>query len=238
MEPWVIVLQEGGIIHNFGAEVDHLVENVRKSYLKRCGVFKNTEVFKQREELLVEEILFCLQIIFEKQVRKLKELSFRIFNEMLSKVPITEKVENAVKATIKISSELFCQRAAFLKPRKTSMNWSYEKEINSFKESIRQTATEKLQMARLQGIYLKKSKNPINLSFHYLHPHPFGKDSRLDSLSSDDSVNYNSQLAKKAWLMRQTASQKDFSSSLPETKLSDELVYQDDPMKSYENGSK
>ena len=59
-----------------------------------------------------------------------------------------------------------------------------------------------------------------------------------DSLSTKDSVNFNSQLAKKAGLMRQTVSQKDVLSSLPKTNYSDELVYQEDPFKSYENGQK
>ena len=242
IEPWIIVLQEGGIIQNFGSEVDHLLNKVEKNFTNQCGIFKNTTVFSKRKNLLLEEVLFCLQIIFEKQVQKLKELSFRIFNEMLSKVPITEKVENDVKATIKISAKVFSTRASFLKPVKTKTHWSYLRDLNTFKDSIRQTATEKLQMARLQGIYFKKAKNPINLSFHYLHPHPFGKDSRFDPLSSKDPVNYNSQASKKAGLMRQTVLPREFSTANTESSQKnrefEELVYQEDPAKSYESGSR
>jgi len=59
-----------------------------------------------------------------------------------------------------------------------------------------------------------------------------------DALSANDSINYNSQLAKKAGLMRQTVSQKEVSSSFLKTNYSGELVYEEDPFKSYENGQK
>lgn len=242
IEPWKICCEEGGIIQNFGKEADILIEDYIKKFEEETGVFKSNNVFLSKKKILKFNLLSSLQEIFEKQIYKLKELSFQSFKEALSSIQVTGDVENQVNAAIQITEKYFISKVDSLKPPQAKKVWSSEKERKELVNGIREMATERLQAARLQGVYLKKTKNPISLSFYYLHPHPFGKDLRLDHMTLSDSLGYNPDLTKRAGLMRQFVAtrgdSKKVSPGIENNNKEEDFIYQEEPMKSFQNNSR
>jgi len=238
IEPWKICCEEGGIIQNFGKETDRLIEEFIEKFEQETSPFNDTKVFISKKKILKFNLLSMLQEIFDKQLYKLKELSFQSFKESLSSIQVTGDVENQVNAVIQITEKYFINKVDSLTPSKAKGIWFSEKERKELVNGIREMATERLQAARLQGIYLKKTKNPISLSFYYLHPHPFGKDLRLDHMTLNDSLNYNPDLTKRAGLMRQfVATQGDskkLSSGIDTDHKEEDFIYQEEPMKSFQ----
>jgi len=177
-----------------------------------------------------------LNEIYEKLVSKLKEFSFQSFRESISIIQISNNIDQDIKTSIKITEKYFVSKAKLLNPFFITNSWVLEKERKELLNGIREIATERLQLARLQGVYLQKSRNPISLSFHFLHPHPFGKDLRLDNFTSSDSFDFNSEPSKRAGLMRQlienggNANKLKISGDSQERSL-DDLVYHKEAIK-------
>ena len=197
IEPWLVCCNEGGIIQNFGKEVDLLVCEVLNIYEKDAWVFRTTKIFRQKKEILKENIMFDLHKIFEKQVLKTKEMSLQNFKESLAPIQISNRVEKDIQSVIKAVDYYFKEIMKSLSSKFSSGLWFYEKEYRELIQEMREISIERLQLAKLQGIYLQKSKNPIFLSFHFLHPHPFGKDLRFEHMTANDSLNFNSNFNQK-----------------------------------------
>lgn len=242
MEPLKICCEEGGIIQNFGKEADKLIEDSLEQFQTEAYIFQTTKVFSEKKKILKENLLSCLQEIFQKQILKLKELSFQSFKELLSSIQVTGDVENQVSGSIRVTEKYFNSKIDSLKPLQAKKSWSSEKERKELVSGIREMATERLQAARLQGVYLKKNKNPVALSFYYLHPHPFGKDLRLDHMTLSDSLGFNPELSKRAGLMRQFVATRGDSKKINSPEGTDnhyeDLIYQEEPMKSFQNNSR
>jgi hypothetical protein len=242
IEPWVICCNEGGIVQSFGKEVDKLVYEILSIYERDAGVFRLTKAFKQKKIVLKENILFDLQKIFEKQVLKTKEMSIQGFKESLSPIQITNRVEKDIQAVIQTVDLYFREIVKSLTSKYSAGLWFSEREYRELIQEMREISIERLQMAKLQGIYLQKNKHPIALSFHFLHPHPFGKDLRFDHLTSNDSFNFNSNFNQKAGIMRQSVSSrgntvKIISSDEPSMSLDNDLIYQDNPLSAFQNNN-
>nr|UXY87169.1 SEY1 [Cryptomonas sp.] len=242
IDPWLICCEEGGIIQNFGKEADELINEITFIFEKDASVFQDTKVYVQKKEVLREKILHDLQKIFEKQIQKTKEMSFLSFKESLAPIQITNQVERDIQAVIKTIDSYFTEIAGSLCSKKSSGIWFYEKEHQELKQGMIEIAIEKLQMARLQGIYLQKNRNPISLSFHFLHPHPFGKDLRFDHMTTNDSFNFNSRISQKAGIMRQSVSAKEKSLKITQsdsatTASENDLIYQENPLNAFQNNN-
>ena len=242
IEPWVICANEGGIIQNFGKEADKLIHEVLNNYEKDAWMFRTTRVFKQKKELLKENMLFDLQKIFEKQVLKVKEVSLQNFKESLAPIQISNRVEKDIQAVIRAINSYFREIVKSLTSKFSLGSWYFEKEYRELVQEMREISIERLQLAKLQGVYIQKSKHPVALSFHFLHPHPFGKDLRFDNMTSNDSFNFNSNFNQKASVMRQSITPKGNSVKInsPDspTSFSDsELIYQDNPLSAFQNNN-
>jgi hypothetical protein len=57
---------------------------------------------------------------------------------------------------------------------------------------MEEAARLQVQTFQVQGLYLSKSghKMPVDFSAHWLLPHPFGRDSRYDTISSSDEPTF------------------------------------------------
>lgn len=242
IEPWIICCNEGGIVQNFGKEVDKLINEILTIYEKDAWVFRLTKAFKQKKIVLKENMLFDLQKIFEKQVLKTKEMSLQSFKESLAPIQITNRVEKDIQAVIQAVDRYFKEIVKSLTSKYSIGLWFYEKEHRELIQDMREISIERLQMAKLQGIYLQKNKHPIALSFHFLHPHPFGKDLRFDHLTANDSFNFNSNFNQKAGIMRQSVSSRGnsvklISSDEPSVFSDNDLIYQENPLSAFQNNN-
>ena len=202
-EPWKICTEEGGLIQNFGEEASKIFKELTNIFDIETKIFKNTQSYLTSRAIFSENLIFLLSEIYEKLVSKLKEFSFQSFREAISVIQISNNIDMDIKASIGITAKYYNSKAKLLTPFFIGNSWILEKEKKELLNGIREIATERLQLARLQGVYLQKSRNPISLSFHYLHPHPFGKDLRLDSFTSSDSFDFNPEPSRRAGLMRQ-----------------------------------
>lgn len=202
-EPWKICTEEGGLIQNFGEEASKIFKELTEIFDIETKIFKNTQSYLTSRAMFSENLIFLLSEIYEKLVSKLKEFSFQSFREAISVIQISNNIDMDIKASIDITEKYYNSKAKLLTPFFIGNSWILEKEKKELLNGVREIATERLQLARLQGVYLQKSRNPISLSFHYLHPHPFGKDLRLDSFTSSDSFDFNPEPSKRAGLMRQ-----------------------------------
>lgn len=202
-EPWKICIEEGGLIQNFGEEAGKIYNDLINIFDIETKSFKNTESYSIAKSVFSENLIFLLNEIHERLVSKLKEFSFQSFREAISAIQISNNIDQDIKIAINVTEKYFTSKAKLLVPFFIGNIWVLEKERKELINGIREIATERLQLARLQGVYLQKSRNPISLSFHFLHPHPFGKDLRLDSFTSNDSFDFNPEPSKRAGLMRQ-----------------------------------
>jgi hypothetical protein len=242
IEPWIICTNEGGIIQNFGKEADKLIHEVLDTYEKDAWVFRMTKVFQQKKEVLKESMLFDLQKIFEKQVLKIKDVCLQNFKESLSPIQISNRVEKDIQAVVQAVNRYFKEIVKSLTSKFSLGSWYFEKEYRELLQEMREISIERLQLAKLQGVYIQKNKHPIALSFHFLHPHPFGKDLRFDNMTSNDSFNFNSNFSQKAGIMRQSISSKSNSVKimLPDSPIiskDSDLIYQDNPLSAFQNNN-
>ncbi|AAK39681.1 hypothetical protein (nucleomorph) [Guillardia theta] len=238
IQPWKICCNEGALIQNFGVESNQLCSKFIKEFENNLKLFENDPSYKTFFSLFLNYLHSEIEGLFYKQLSRLKELAFNSFKESLSPIQITEKVERDVKLAIKAAENYFTTKAEILRGTKFSKDFSYSNEKKELIKAIRELATERLQMARLQGIYQKKNKNPVSISFHYLHPSPFGKDARFEHFSFNDSFDFDSNT--KASLMRQFVennnnSKKIKNNSLNQSQSTDNFVYNLNASKLFNN---
>jgi len=202
-EPWKICIEEGGLIQNFGGEASKIYNELTEIFDIETRIFRDTRSYTITRSVFVENLMYLISEIYEKLIAKLKEFSFQSFREAVSGLQISNNIDQDIKFSIKLTEKYFITKAKPMAPFFIRNTWILEKERKELIKGIREIVTERLQLARLQGVYLQKSRNPISLSFHFLHPHPFGKDLRLENFTSSDSFDFNPEPSKRAGLMRQ-----------------------------------
>ncbi|GJQ10599.1 hypothetical protein GpartN1_g2390.t1 [Galdieria partita] len=180
---WKRKTEEGRIIQNFGKESTELSNEILALYDNEAAQYKGTKAFERKRKSLLERVQLDLYTMYSKLLHKLKEVSFDIFRESLSHIQISDNVEKDVNKAIKAADKYFCSRAELLKCKGTS--WQFDSERKELLSVMRENATERLQLARIQGAYVPPARMPITLSLNYLHPNPFGKDSRYEDFQME-----------------------------------------------------
>ncbi len=95
----------------------------------------------------------------------------------------------------------FIEKAESL--RCTLGNWRFENERHELVNHMREDATERLQLARLQGNYVPPIRAPVAFAFHTLLSAPFGQDSRnVHPHAEEMQQKFDPDKVKKAALMR------------------------------------
>jgi hypothetical protein len=242
VEVYESISEDGSLIQGLGNACDGLLKQGIEAYEKKALLYWDTKSYDTKLEILESEMISKLEDLYYRQVQTLKELCFQSFRDSLAAIQVNSNVDSEVKGAVKVTEKYFKTKKAVLKPKDKKFEINDSKETHELLSGIREMATERLQTARLQGVYLQKNKHPLSLSFHLLHPHPFGKDSRFDSININDTMNYNPDLSKRAGLMRQFASNNSGIKSPMEnsgTNRNDEvdMIYREEPLQSFQNNS-
>jgi energy-coupling factor transporter ATP-binding protein EcfA2 len=210
---WKSRAEDGRIIENFGKEADTLLQNAIAEYERDAAAFRDTKSFHRKRGELRTAILNDLRTVYAKQLLKLREVAFDRFKLALTRVQVTDRVEKDVEKQIRENEKYFIEQADLLKcqeaPRGASASsntgalaWRHDVERRALVDAMREVATERLQFARLQGAYVPTQRQPVQFSFHYLHPNPFGVDSRLDRLTTGDPIRYDPTVTRVATTLR------------------------------------
>ncbi|PXF46347.1 Protein SEY1 [Gracilariopsis chorda] len=206
---WKREADGGGIIENFGQAASTLVRDTISVFDRDAAPHKGSKAFKRKKDELKDLLDADLYNLFVVQIAKLREVTYRIFKEKLDAFSDSEpRLERSVNAAVRESQKSFRANAEALRPGFSS--WRYDNDAKELANHMREDATERLQRARiadyqesgLRGsrrrrsgagdVGGRKSRQPINVSIHYLDPAPFGwKDSRYEKLGADDTLEFH-----------------------------------------------
>lgn len=204
---WRRETEGGEIIENFGEQATNMVQNTINVFEQDASPHRGSKAFKRKKEELKDLLDADLYNLFVLQIAKLREATYRAFKDKLDTIEESDpRLERAVNTALKDAQTAFRKDAEILKPRFSS--WRYDNDTKELVAQMREDATEQLQRARLAdyqesgGRRTRRRRNiaapgtkrrqPINVSFHYLDPAPFGwKDSRYEKLSVDDNLEFH-----------------------------------------------
>lgn len=198
---WKASVDANRIIRNFGVENDRLIERTLDVYDKDAIVYKTTRAFSRKRDELNSCLLSDSYALFSKQVLKVRENAYQVFRAKLARIRINDQVEKNVRAAVKEAESFFVQNSESL--RSKLGNWRFDHERHELVNHMRDDATERLQLARLQGNYVPNMRAPIAFAFHTLLAAPFGQDSRFANPHAEDmKPSYDPDKIKQPGMMR------------------------------------
>lgn len=206
---WKGTVETGRIIRNFGKEGDALVERTLQFFDKDATVHKSTKAFVRKREELKAALLSDTYSLFAKQILKLREVAYQVFRGKLARIRINDQVEKNVRGAVKEAESYFVENAESL--RSNLGGWRFDNERHELVNNMRNDATERLQLARLQGNYVPHMRSPIAFAFHTLLLAPFGRDSRFAHPHAEEmQQSFDPDKVKKAGLMRSRPQQRKY----------------------------
>jgi len=215
IQDWKAQVSSERIVRQFGEESGHLVDAVLSQFEEEAKQARHVdgnseasgtksqssdfvkEAVASKKAGLVVAMSVELYAMYTTQIMRLREVAYEMFDEKLETMQVTENVEKDVGNAVKESEKFFTSKANGLKPRgkvasKFSSSWRFDSEKKELLSALREKGTEHVQMARLQGAYNPKPRQPISFSFHYLETAPLGiTDSRYEALTPDANVSYS-----------------------------------------------
>lgn len=198
---WKTSVDAGRIIRNYGTESDRVIKRTLEVFDKDASVYKTTRAFARKREELTGFLLSDSYALFAKQILKVRENAYQLFRSHLARIRITDQVEKNVRLAVKEADSFFVREAESL--RSKLGNWRFDSERQELVNHMRDDATERLQLARLQGNYVPHMRTPIAFAFHTLLLAPFGKDSRFAHPHAEDmKPNFDPDKAKQPSMMR------------------------------------
>lgn len=206
---WKGTVETGRIIRNFGKESDALVDRTLQVFDKDAAAYKSTKAFVRKREELKAALLSDTYALFAKQILKLREVAYQVFRGKLARIRINDQVEKNVRGAVKEAESYFVENAESL--RSNLGGWRFDNERHELVNHMRDDATERLQLARLQGNYVPPMRSPIAFAFHTLLLAPFGRDSRFAHPHAEEmQQSFDPDKIKKAGLMRSRPQQRKF----------------------------
>jgi len=175
VEDWKMQADSGRMIRSFGHECTEKIEETLKEFLQLCSVYKDTNAFKEKSKELLANMLLDLQALYGKQVLKVRDVAYHVFKEKVTRIQLNPRVEKEVDKAIAEADKFFVEKAIGLRcSYAKSGSWRYENERQELLHAMRENATERLQLARLQGSFVPQLRKPVQVSLHWLNPAPFG----------------------------------------------------------------
>ncbi|KAA8495758.1 Protein SEY1 [Porphyridium purpureum] len=175
VQPWKEAVESARLVRNFGPDCKLRVDEALTAFDEATRPYEHTRVYLVRREELRTSILLDLQTLFSRQVLKVRDIAYHVFTEKASRIPLSGHVEKRVGEAIQEADQFFVERASALRCEYAPKDaWRFENERAELLGGIRENATERLQLSRLQGSYIPKIRKPVSVSFHYLDPTPFG----------------------------------------------------------------
>lgn len=180
---------------DFGEQATKLVDDALARFDADASSFKGAAPVGQARSALAEQLQRALYVPYRKQLAALQRLSLSKFRAKVSGTKPAADIEAQLKVLVDEAKGAFDTSAKALLP--SGVRWTYAYERASVLESMEDTAAQHVQTLQVQGLYLSKAnhKLPIDFAAHWLMPHPFGRDSRYDPVSADDSPAYKPQAA-------------------------------------------
>lgn len=199
---WKVAIESGRIIRDFGKECTKFITLTLEKYANDAAAYRSTRGFQRKSNELKAKCLADAYVLFAKQILKLREIAYQVFRGNLTRIRINDRVEKNVNAAVKDAENYFVEKAESL--RCSLSTWRYDNERHELVNHMREDATERLQLARLQGNYVPPIRAPVAVAFHTLLSAPFGRDSRLPQPHPDEAMNvkFDKDKAKKASLDR------------------------------------
>lgn len=198
---WKASVEAGRIIRNFGSESDKLIERTLDAYDKDAIVHKSTNAFSRKRNELKAQLLSDSYALFAKQILKVRENAYQVFRSKLARIRINDQVEKNVRNAVKDAEMFFVQNGDSL--RSKLGNWRFDNERHELVNHMRDDATERLQLARLQGNYVPNIRAPIAFAFHTLLLAPLGRDSRFVQPHAEEmKPTYDPDKVKQPGMMR------------------------------------
>lgn len=148
--------------------------------------FKGAAPVGAARAALSEQLQRVLYGPFRKQLAALQRQTLSKFRAKVGATKPAADIEVTLKAMLTEATAAFDTAAATLVPE--GSRWTYDYERQAVLEQMDELAKLQVNTFQVQGLYLSKSghKMPIDFSAHWLLPHPFGRDSRYDPISSSD----------------------------------------------------
>lgn len=178
-------------IQEFGAACNQLISSTLKDYDDKSRPWSSTSTAGRKRVEVEEMVTEDLHQQFNHLLMKLYKQEFTVFTQRLKAVPDTWESPTKVADLRKEIETHFTDTAKSLIP--DAVSWSFSYERSQLNDIMTEVGNEKLTAARLQGQWMPNmQRKPVGISLHWLHPHPFGKDSRTASLGRPtDSVLFN-----------------------------------------------
>lgn len=187
VQPWKVDTGAGRLVRDFGRQAGETVEQTLAAFTADAAAHGTTEAVGRKREELRGTVLTDLHGLYAKQLVKLRELAYQVFRDNLARIRISASVEKDVDGAIKVAEKFFVTKADELVV--PGSGWRYDALRSELVKLMREDATERLQSARLSGVYTKPVRFPVALSLHYLAASVAGLvDSRLPQKQPTEDV--------------------------------------------------
>jgi len=187
VQPWKVDTGAGRLVRDFGRQAGETLEQTLDAFAADASAHGSTEAVERKREELRSTVLTDLHGLYAKQLVKLRELAYEVFRDNLARIRISSSVEKDVDGAIKVAEKFFVSKANDLVV--PGSGWRYDALRSELVKHMREDATERLQSARLSGVYTKPVRFPVALSLHYLAASVAGfVDSRLPQKQPTEDV--------------------------------------------------
>lgn len=199
---WKNTIDNGRIVASYGKEVSSAIDKIIKVFENDCAPYADTRAMARKRSELKNRLLDQAYVLYARQIGKCRELAYQLFRAKLGRVRINDKVERAVHGVVSDAENYFVSKAQTLVV--PGAGWRFDSTRQELVKSCRDDATERLQLARLQGNYVKPVRIPLLFAFHTLLAAPFGKDSRVGGhpQAEEMQTKFDPDKVKKAELLR------------------------------------
>jgi len=169
------------------------VEQATARFDADAAPFKSATPVSAARAALAEQLQRALYGPYRKQLAALQRMTLSKFNAKVQGQKPTADVEEQLALLVKEALAAFDASAQGLLP--SGVRWTYSYERASVLTAMREAAALHVQTLQVQGLYLSKAGHsiPVDFAAHWLLPHPFGRDSRSDPISSADEPAYRPQ---------------------------------------------
>jgi len=188
---WMETIDFGAIYNDFGKMCDEYAAAALEKFDEDNSSRTSSAAFKRKRAELVAAMDRSFEDLTARQFRILSETEMQSFASNLESMTSgpNPNMGRDVMALSKSAKASFIKKAEALKPRGSRVRYNtYQKELFN---NIKTQAKSRMQFAQMTGLYHPPKREPVSIGFHYLHPHPFGLDSKSEHLSSNDNVKFD-----------------------------------------------
>jgi hypothetical protein len=181
---------DAGLLSDFGERASSLLTDAIARFDVDSASFKGAAPVAAARAALSEQLQRVLYGPYRKQIATLQRQSVAKFRAKVGAQKPSADIEVQMAKLLSDATDAFNEAAKALVPE--GMRWSYTYERQAVVEMIEEAARLQVQTFQVQGLYLSKSghRMPVDFSAHWLLPHPFGRDSRFDPISSSDEPTF------------------------------------------------